>query len=83
MDAQNGLRNGKTINKNVVYSNFSRPESSRRILSVIFDTASNIFLHFVASIPLTYKTIFFYALTVKKQCLIVKKAEWSLNEDGN
>jgi len=25
----------------------------------------------------------FYALTVKKQCLIVKTAEWRLNEDGN
>ncbi len=61
---------GKTISKNVVYSSFSRPESARRILSVIFGTASNICLHFVASFPLIYKTILFYTPTVKKQCLI-------------
>jgi len=61
---------GKTISKNVVYSSFSRPESARRILSVIFGTASNICLHFVASSPLIYKTILFYTPTVKKQCLI-------------
>jgi len=43
---------GKTISKNVVYSSFSRPESARRILSIIFGTASNICLHFVASFSL-------------------------------
>jgi len=61
---------GKTISKNVVYSSFSRPESARRILSVIFGTASNICLHFVASFPLIYKTSLFYTPIVKKQCLI-------------
>ena len=44
---------GKTISKNVVYSSFSRPESACHILSVIFGTASNICLHFVASFSLT------------------------------
>jgi hypothetical protein len=38
--------------------------------SVIFGKASNILWHFVASFPLTYKTILDYAPIVKKQCLI-------------
>ena len=62
---------GKTISKNVIYSNFSRPESARRILSVIFGTASNIFLHFVASFLFTYKTIFFILLSSKSNALSI------------
>jgi len=61
---------GKKISKHVVYSNFPRTESFRRILSVIFGTAANILWHFGASFPLTYITISDYAPAVKKQCLI-------------
>lgn len=48
----------------------SRPESFRHILSVIFGTASHLLLHFMATFPLTCKTILDYAPTTRKQCLI-------------
>jgi hypothetical protein len=46
---------GKTIKKNVDYSNFSRQASSRHILPAIIGTASHVLS---------------YAPIVKKQCLI-------------
>jgi hypothetical protein len=43
-DTKKGLRNGKKIRKSIVYSNFPRQESFRRILVIIFGSATHIFL---------------------------------------